>query len=496
MKIRMLCLALAVLLMSTASFAIPALIQFGNLGFALTKDCNGGDPLPDGVPIVMYVAATNLPAPLAPGGECSAGVLGDWTGNMLWINAGAWDPETHMYDGMFWQEDFFVSCSDLPPNNVVYIIVEWNKDDAYTVREGDSLCTYHHKTVWKSKNFTVVGGENPTFMCDMASDWTCTEVTVKDGCVYDPIITCVPTLNTWFSPAPPQAGHYMFHECIQLCDPQTHTVCVGPLPKANRIPHGFFIPGCDMNTPCYPHEACDPATGWTTGDVTGALNFSQWVEIPVGSGLFYYCATIVAGPEATDGCGCVFIDWIEPVDMGEMDVVAMDNAVKVSWNTLAETDFASFEIWRDDVKVTTINAHGGATGHDYTYTDAVENGRTYKYELKTVDLNGASASVYTESVTPSFDNAVVTEYALHQNYPNPFNPSTRIAFDVVNSNPVSLTIYNATGQEVATLLNNVTYSTGRYNINFDATNLTSGLYFYTVKIGSEFSATKKMLLVK
>jgi len=490
MKIRMLCLALALLMIAAASYADPTLLLAGQYGFVMTKNCSGGDAIPDGTPVWFYQNWTNTPAPTCPDPECTFGLLGQWNLNNQPMNGAA----VGMVEGQFYFETAFKSAQDYPPapNNVYYFLVRY-AFPTYEVREGDSVCTYHHETQWKSRTITAVSG-NMDIDLSSTSDWTCSEVTVKDGCVYDP--DCVPTLNTVFHPAYPAYGLYNFHECVTLCVPNTHTVCVGPLPKQNRMPHGFFLSGCAENTPCYPHAACDAATGWMTGGTPpGALVFT-WREMPVGSGLFYYCATIVPGAQATNGCGCIFVDWIEPVDMGDVDVVAMDKSVKVSWNTLAETDFNAFEIWRDNVKVTTINANGGAAGHNYEYVDAVDNGRTYKYELKAVDLDGASAVVYTESVTPSFENAVVTEYALHQNYPNPFNPSTRIAFDVVNSNPVTLTIYNATGQEVATLLNNVSYTTGRYNINFDATNLTSGLYFYTVKIGNEFTATKKMLLVK
>ena len=116
--------------------------------------------------------------------------------------------------------------------------------------------------------------------------------------------------------------------------------------------------------------------------------------------------------------------------------------------------------------------------------------------LETVNIGGSrEAWGVVVNATPSVDNAVVTEYALLQNYPNPFNPSTNLVFDVVAENVVNLTVYNAMGQEVATLVNG-TMAAGRHTVSFDAANLTSGLYFYTVKIGNEFTATKKMLLVK
>ena len=94
------------------------------------------------------------------------------------------------------------------------------------------------------------------------------------------------------------------------------------------------------------------------------------------------------------------------------------------------------------------------------------------------------------------DNQVTgsMSYSLGQNYPNPFNPSTIISFTAPQTGLVTLKVYNLLGQEVATLINKV-LPANNYKINFDGRNLTSGVYFYTIKAGS-FSATKKMLLIK
>jgi len=85
-------------------------------------------------------------------------------------------------------------------------------------------------------------------------------------------------------------------------------------------------------------------------------------------------------------------------------------------------------------------------------------------------------------------------YYLAQNYPNPFNPSTQIAFSTAQSGHYSLKVYNILGQEVATLLNDQV-SAGTHTFNFDASNLTSGIYFYSLR-GNNINQTKKMLLMK
>ncbi len=85
-------------------------------------------------------------------------------------------------------------------------------------------------------------------------------------------------------------------------------------------------------------------------------------------------------------------------------------------------------------------------------------------------------------------------YALGQNYPNPFNPSTNINFSIKNPGLVSLKVYNTLGQEVATLLNEEK-AAGTYTFSFDASKLSSGIYFYSITTGN-FTATKKMILIK
>jgi len=94
-----------------------------------------------------------------------------------------------------------------------------------------------------------------------------------------------------------------------------------------------------------------------------------------------------------------------------------------------------------------------------------------------------------------------TRFALEQNYPNPFNPMTTIRFEVGGSGLVSLKIYNILGQEVATLLNNEAMEEGEHEIQFDASKLTSGVYFYrltstSIENNTTTSLVKKMVLMK
>ncbi|MCB0753535.1 MAG: T9SS type A sorting domain-containing protein, partial [Ignavibacteriae bacterium] len=88
-----------------------------------------------------------------------------------------------------------------------------------------------------------------------------------------------------------------------------------------------------------------------------------------------------------------------------------------------------------------------------------------------------------------------------QNYPNPFNPTTTINFSIPEINKVGqsnnntvLKVYDILGKEIATLVNEIK-APGNYQVQFDATSLTSGIYFYRLKSG-EFLETKKMILLK
>lgn len=91
-------------------------------------------------------------------------------------------------------------------------------------------------------------------------------------------------------------------------------------------------------------------------------------------------------------------------------------------------------------------------------------------------------------------NLAVTDYALEQNYPNPFNPSTKIKFQLPKDGFVTLKVYDILGKEITTLINEEK-SQGKYEVNFNASSLSSGVYIYKIQAG-DFSASKKLILLK
>jgi len=118
------------------------------------------------------------------------------------------------------------------------------------------------------------------------------------------------------------------------------------------------------------------------------------------------------------------------------------------------------------------------------------------------DITNPSCFINLDNSITSVSNTetISDEYTLSQNYPNPFNPSTKIEYSIpstkgeLNSNRVTLKIYNILGKEITTLVNE-RKQPGNYEVMFDGKQFASGVYFYTLQAG-KFAVTKKMILLK
>ncbi len=187
-----------------------------------------------------------------------------------------------------------------------------------------------------------------------------------------------------------------------------------------------------------------------------------------------------------------------PVELTSFTATAKAGKVNLIWNTATEINNSGFEIERSFdgnsfVTVGFVKGNGTTTQpKSYSYTDAIElqGIENIYYRLKQVDYNGAIN--YSDVVSVLFD--IPTEFALGQNYPNPFNPATKIKYSVPQNSLVTIAVYDLTGQEVALLLNEVKEA-GNYEINFDASQLSSGVYFYKMT-SNNFSQVKKMSILK
>ncbi len=124
--------------------------------------------------------------------------------------------------------------------------------------------------------------------------------------------------------------------------------------------------------------------------------------------------------------------------------------------------------------------------------EAIAFGETESEMLAGMD---AAVSKYTELTGIRYENTVVpSDFSLSQNYPNPFNPTTKISFSLPSKQMVTLKVFNSLGQEVSMLVNRE-MAAGNYTVDFGASGLSSGVYFYKISAG-DFNLTKKMLLIK
>ena len=116
-------------------------------------------------------------------------------------------------------------------------------------------------------------------------------------------------------------------------------------------------------------------------------------------------------------------------------------------------------------------------------------GNKFKYRLKQIDIDGKYAYSAEVEVALAPD-----EFTLYQNYPNPMNPTTTIRYRIPKVGNVTLKIFDMLGAEVATLVSKY-QSEGNYEVNFNASELSSGVYLYQLRVNN-FIATKKMILLK
>jgi hypothetical protein len=255
-------------------------------------------------------------------------------------------------------------------------------------------------------------------------------------------------------------------------------------------------------------EWIEPSQGTTynTGDLLGNVkvvyrgNLTSWTDNELSQNVTYnykfytenwsyYSAGVTADPVTTT-----------PVELTSFKAKLNDNSVKLSWQTATEINNYGFEIERSAVsgqmsewtKIGFVKGNGNSNStKNYSFTDnAVSKSGKYAYRLKQVDNDGS----FTYSQIVETDVTVNLSYSLGQNYPNPFNPTTKISYTIPETGLVTLKVYNIVGEHVAELVNK-TQEAGKYEIEFNGSSLSNGVYFYELKANG-FTSVKKLMLLK
>ncbi len=191
----------------------------------------------------------------------------------------------------------------------------------------------------------------------------------------------------------------------------------------------------------------------------------------------------------------ISLDVIVPVELVSFSANTDKNDVILTWFTATETNNSGFEVQRktnDEYEsIAFVEGNGTTTEtQDYLFRDKNLLSETYTYRLKQMDFDGSFA--YSDEVEIDIQQPDV--FYLGQNYPNPFNPSTVIKYSVPADGNVSLKVYDVLGNEVSSLVDEFKQA-GTFDVSFDGSNLSSGVYYYRLTAG-EMTTTKKLMLTK
>jgi hypothetical protein len=391
-----------------------------------------------------------------------------------------------------------------------------NYSTTYTWRVdgSDGTCT----TFGAPWTFTTV--DDPNIFCawmDDFEDMVLTNWTVtNDGgtCVWIPI-----DLTTRTYTMPPGAAGWAMTADSDLCGSgttllSTATMNVGVDATQGPGYNTFFIEfdhdwrTIDADDDAIVEYSTDGGTTWA--EVVSWIGVDARAEHYVSSGfatnlttdLRFRCISVQPGWDwwwTIDNFAIYLTDPV-PVELTSFAANVSDGNVTLNWSTATETNNQGFDVERNAgngfEKIAFVAGFGTTTEtNNYSYVDASVEEGSYTYRLKQIDFDGSFE--YSEAV--EVDVTAPNVFALEQNYPNPFNPSTMIKFSLAADSKVSLTVFDVLGQEIASLISG-NLAAGSHEINFDASNLNSGVYFYRIDAtavdGTNFNSVKKMILTK
>lgn len=275
------------------------------------------------------------------------------------------------------------------------------------------------------------------------------------------------------------------------------SICVGSKILTGPIPQGSPL--------AIVASADDPTTPSIDGFITGRIiKYRIWLsqdnrEIPSDSITVTY--TFGNSTFSTQGTSVVVLNsGTIPVELVYFTGTSQNGTnVRLEWATATETNNYGFIIERkinsDWSGIGFVEGNGNSTHpNKYVFVDDLINvsGETViKYRLKQIDFNGMFK--YHNEVEVPFGNEI-NGYCLYNNYPNPFNPVTRISFEIPVLSYVTLKVYDVIGNEVKILIHEYKEA-GYYDIKFDASALSNGVYYYELT-ADNFRAVKKLILMK
>ena len=191
-----------------------------------------------------------------------------------------------------------------------------------------------------------------------------------------------------------------------------------------------------------------------------------------------------------------------PVQLASFSSSLNGRDVRLTWKTESEINNTGFDVERSVSGLNQWAKAGYVAGKgnsnipvNYTFDDKKLNNGKYNYRLKQIDNNGNFEYHVLSNIV---EVGLPTKFELSQNYPNPFNPTTKIDFSLPFDSKLTIKLYDVSGREVRTLVND-TRTAGYYTVEFNASDLSSGIYFYrilTKSSGADYIMTKKMVVVK
>jgi hypothetical protein len=234
--------------------------------------------------------------------------------------------------------------------------------------------------------------------------------------------------------------------------------------------------------------------------LTGSYSSATWktgYTFPTGTqiNILYYDELLV-GVEV--GFFTMESSGILPIELSSFTSETSGSNVSLNWKTQSELNNEGYDIERkssssDWNKIGFVKGSGTANHEiSYSFTDNNLATGTYSYRLKQKDYNGNYKYYY---LSNEVTIGVPGKFALSQNYPNPFNPVTKINFELPLNTNVKLVVYDVTGRMISELISDKFYNAGYYTIEFNASMLSSGVYFYKLTT-SENNYIKKMVLIK